>query len=301
MTEPRPASPAAREWTGLAAMLAATVLWGATFVVIRDSLHALDPADLVFLRFAFATTLFALIAAWRRPRFTRAVWIGGVTGGLCAAGGFLFQAYGLSRTGAGTSAFLTCTGTLFAALFAWPLLRQRPTAVLALGIVLALAGSALLTEHGMFRMGPGELWTLLGALSYALQIVALARQARFADPLALSLVEALVVAVTVLPFAPHPFQALRHLPPATAWRLAYLVVAGATLAPFLQIVAQRSLTAGRIGLLFALEPVFAIMFAIAAGERYGGSWWAGAALILAGVTVVEWRALNDARVGAGRR
>jgi drug/metabolite transporter (DMT)-like permease len=287
---------AAREGPAVMATLAATAIWGATFVVIRDSLHALDPATLVFLRFALATVLLGGVAAWRRPRFDRAAWTGGVAGGMCAAGGFLFQAIGLTATRAGTSAFLTCTGTLFAAVLAWPLLGQRPAVILALGLGLALVGSALLPEHGVMRLGAGELWTLLGALFFALQIVALARFAPRADPLALTLVEAAVLTLTLAPFAEHPLAALRTLGPLNAARLAYLVVAGAALAPFLQVMAQRVLPAGRIGLLFALEPVFALGFAVTVGgEHFGGWWWRGAALILAGVAIVEGNAFRTAR------
>ena len=40
--------------------------------------------------------------------------------------------------------------------------------------------------------------------------------------------------------------------------------------------AQRTLPPGRIGLLFALEPVFALAFALALrGERFVARWWAG--------------------------
>ena len=75
---------------------------------------------------------------------------------------------------------------------------------------------------------------------------------------------------------------------ATWWRMGYLVLAGALIAPLLQVIAQRSLPPGRIALLFALEPVFALIFALyPGGERFMMRWWIGAALILAGVVIVE--------------
>ena len=73
-------------------------------------------------------------------------------------------------------------------------------------------------------------------------------------------------------------------------RFAYLVLAGSTVAPLLQVLAQRVLPPGRIGLLFALEPVFALLFALTlGGEQFIARWWLGAALILAAVVLVEWR------------
>ncbi len=72
------------------------------------------------------------------------------------------------------------------------------------------------------------------------------------------------------------------------------------MAPLLQISAQRLLPAGRVALLFALEPVFAVVFALTLGrESFSTRWWLGAALILAGVVRVEWDAAR--RTSRGRR
>jgi drug/metabolite transporter (DMT)-like permease len=284
---------AARPSTGVACMVGATALWGATFVVIRDSLSRIDPVALVWNRFAVATLLLVVALIVRRRRPDTEAWRGGVLGGLFAAGGFLFQAIGLQTTTAGTSAFLTSTGSLLAGLYAWPILGQKPSAALVSGIALATVGSALLAGPASLRIGAGETWTLAGALCWGAWVVAQAKFAPHADPLALTAVQAATITVALLPWAfGHPLiEPWRE--PATAARLLYLVVAGSVIAPLLQVVALRTLSAGRVGLLLALEPVFALGFAIAfGGERFAIRWWLGAALILAGVTWVEWRSLR---------
>lgn len=280
-------------------MVLATLLWGATFVVIRDSLRAIPPLELVFGRFALAGAVLAAVAAPRWRRLTRGALAGGALAGLCFAGGFLAQAVGLTSTSAGSSAFLTCAGTLFAAFYAWPLLGQRPSAVLLQGLLAALAGSALLTIGGAGpaggRPGAGELWTLAGAAMFGLQIVVLARFAPAADGLVLGAVQAVTVAVVLLPFSGGTGAVLAALGTDDWWRFAYLVAAGSVVAPLLQILAQRTLPAGRVALLFALEPVFALFFALSLGrEGFGAPWWLGAALILAGVVRVEWVAATRA-------
>jgi drug/metabolite transporter (DMT)-like permease len=278
------------ERRALAAMVAATLLWGGTFVAIRDSVAAVPPATLVAWRFAAAGLLFAFVLALRRRRPTRHDLAGGLLSGLLMVGGFYLQAVGLRSTAAGTSAFLTCAGTLLAAFWAWPLLRQRPGRRLVWGIALAMAGVALLSLHAGFTLGRGELLTLAGAALFALQVVSLARFAAGADPVALVCVQSLTAAAVLFPFAGAPHTAAALFVGADRWRFAYLAVAGSTLAPLLQVFAQRTLPAGRVGLLFALEPVFALLFALTlGGERFDLRWWAGAALILAAVVLVEWR------------
>ena len=296
MTAPQPARGGLRP---VAAMVAATALWGGTFVILRDSLTRIAPAALVATRFGAAALLLGVATLARRRPVDRATAVGGAVTGLLTAGGYLFQAIGLTRTSAGTSAFLTCSGTLLAALFAWPLLKQRPGAWLALGLGLATLGSALLSARGAWRLGVGEAWTLLGAALYALQIVEVARWAKQADLVGLAGIQALVVALCTLPFAGDLGVALRALDPADWTRIGYLAVCGSVVAPLLQVRAQRALPAGRIGLLFALEPVFALSFAVTVGgERFVARWWTGAALILIAVVMVEWR---EARRPAARR
>lgn len=271
-------------------MVVATLLWGATFVVLRDVLTTVTPAALVTTRFALAALILAVVALARGRRPSRATVWGGLVVGVATAGGYLFQAIGLTATSAGSSAFLTSTGTLFAGLFAWVLLGQRPTAWLAAGLVVAMAGSALLSLESGLTMGTGEAWTLLGAGVFALQVVGLAHWAPRGDAVALAGLQAATAALCILPVAGDVPGQLARLDGAGWARIAYLVVCGSVVAPLLQVLAQRTLPAGRIGLLFALEPVFALAFALAVGgERFVGRWWAGAALILGAVALVEGR------------
>ena len=184
---------------------------------------------------------------------------------------------------------------MFAGVFAWPLLGLRPGGVLIAGLGLAALGALLLPAQG-FGFGPGELWTLLGALAYAFQIVVVAREADRADPVAVTFLQSLVIALLLAPIGAADLGILFALRPVDLARLGYLAIAGSMIAPWLQIYAQRHLPPGRIGLLFALEPMFAIVFAVGlGGERYQGPWWFGAALILSAVVLVEVNAARRAR------
>ncbi len=288
------------ERRALMAMVLACLLWGGTFVVIRDTVAAIAPATLVCARFLLAGAALALVLVVRRRRPSRVDLLGGLLSGALMVFGFYPQAVGLQWTSAGSSAFLTCAGTLLAAFWAWPLLRQRPSARLVAGLAIALAGSALLSLRDGLTLGRGELLTLAGAAMFALQIVAVSRFAGAADPVALVCVQSFVAAAVLLPIAGPPAELLSSLGGANLWRFAYLVAAGSTLAPLLQVYAQRTLSAGRVGLLFALEPVFALLFALTLGaEQFAARWWLGAALILGAVVMVEWRGQEPvARDGA---
>ena len=290
------------ERRALAAMVLATLLWGGTFIAIRDAVADVPPALLVSSRFLGAGVLFALVLLVRRRLPTRRDVAGGALSGLLMVGGYFLQAVGLRSTSAGSSAFLTCAGTLLAGFWAWLLLRERPGPRLTIGLVLAMVGAALLSLRGGFRLGAGELITLAGAALFALQVVAIARYAATADPVALVCVQSFVAGLVLVPFAAGSAGALGTLGGANLARFGYLLVAGSTIAPLLQVVAQRTLPAGRMGLLFALEPVFALVFAVTLGaERFEPRWWLGAGLILAAVVMVEWKPAMPERAVLGSR
>jgi drug/metabolite transporter (DMT)-like permease len=281
----------AAEQRAVGAMVLACLLWGGTFVAIRDSVAAIPPALLVGSRFLCAGLVYAVLLLLRRRMPRGPELVGGALSGLLMVGGFYLQAEGLRSTSAGSSAFLTCAGTLLTAFWAWLLLRQRPGARLLAGITIALAGSALLSLRDGLTLGRGELLTLAGAALFALQIVAVARWVAAADPMAFVCVQSFMAAAILAPFMGPPAALFEALHGSTLWNFLYQVDAGSTLAPLFQVLAQRTLSAGRIGLLFALEPVFALLFAITLGaESFSLRWWLGAGLILGAVLLVETRA-----------
>src|SRR4029079_7714967 len=108
---------------GVAAMVLATLLWGGTFVVLRDALHAIDPQPVVFVRSGLAGLIFLAGFMLRGGRLTRPdLLLGALSGVLCGAL-YLLQAIGLRTISAGSSAFLTCTGSPVPALLALALRR----------------------------------------------------------------------------------------------------------------------------------------------------------------------------------
>jgi len=139
-----------------------------------------------------------------------------------------------------------------------------------LGMGLALAGSLLLSWRQGMGFGRAETLTFAGSIAYAFQLVIVARLAPEVDPLVLTAVQSVGVALCALPFA-SPRAAVAALTGAgIAPRTLYLALAGSTVAPLLQVAAT-------IG-----------------GERFVLRWWIGAGLILAAVVIAERGAAAEA-------
>jgi drug/metabolite transporter (DMT)-like permease len=81
------------------AMVVATILWGATFIMIRDTLHGIPPLALVATRFGLASFAWVLVLLARRALGFRAAGVqrailGGLASAPFTAGGYIFQTIG---------------------------------------------------------------------------------------------------------------------------------------------------------------------------------------------------------------
>lgn len=275
-----------RRWLADASLLLVTLIWGTTFVVVKEALTAVTPAAFLALRFLLATVALCLVAGPRLRRLSRADLRGGLLLGLFLFAGFFFQTTGLQTTSASAAAFITGLSVVIVPGLAWLTLGQRPSRAVWVGVILATVGLALLTLRETPLPQAGDLLVLLCALAFAGHIVATGALAPHSPPLALTTVQVATVALLSLPLAgPSLTLAL----PGEVWAAVAFTGLGATALVFaVQTWAQRYTSPTHAALIFTLEPVFAALFAaLVAGERLTPPALVGAALMLAGMLVAE--------------
>ncbi|HTR71344.1 MAG TPA: DMT family transporter [Mycobacteriales bacterium] len=267
-------------------LLGVCCVWGATFVVVKDATERMPVMDFLAWRFAIA----ALVMLAARPRafgaLTRAGKKAGVTLGLALGAGYVAQTFGLQRTPASVSGFITGLFVVFTPLCAGLLLRKRIDRVTWLAVVLATAGLALICLHGA-SVGVGEALTLLCAVAFALHIVGLGEWSASHDAAGLAVVQLATVAIaSILIAAP---TSLAPPPDAGVWGAVLLTsIAGTALAFFIQTWAQARLTPTRAAVILTMEPVFAGIFGVAiGGDTLTARTLGGAALVLLAMYVVE--------------
>jgi drug/metabolite transporter (DMT)-like permease len=137
--------------------------------------------------------------------------------------------------------------------------------------------------------------TLFGAIAFALHIVTLGHFSAVVSFPLLSVAQvgsATLCALILLPLAERPHIVWQ---PLTLWAILVTGLLCTALAFTIQAWAQRFTTSTRTALIYALEPVVAWITSYAiAGETLSGRAAAGAALILAGVLLVELKPLDSA-------
>ena len=102
----------------------ATLIWGSTFFILKDTLDDVDLMFLLAFRFTLAAALLALVF-WRRWRnIDRSYWWrGGVMGALLFAG-YTVQNYGLMDTTPGKNAFFTAVYCVIVPFLYWAVATQ---------------------------------------------------------------------------------------------------------------------------------------------------------------------------------
>jgi drug/metabolite transporter (DMT)-like permease len=285
----------------LVALIAVTAVWGVTFVQVKDAVELYPLFAFLAVRYAIATGALAIAGVGRlRSLGGGGLAAGGVIGVLLGLGIGL-QTAGLERTTVSSTGFITGLYVVFTPLLGLVLFRMRVGLEVWLGVVLAVAGLAMLSGVHVGSTA-GDLLVLASAVAQALQILMVERYASRYDAIALTLVEmaACFAGFLVIALARGELSVPRGW---TVWGA--LVVTGvfaSALAYLIQIWAQRRLSAARIALVFALETVFAGLFGFAlAGDRLGWLGWGGCAAILAGIVLAEPSAAQALRRLVGWR
>ena len=272
-----------------AAVLVLTVvciLWGSTFVVVKDAVERMPVMDFLAWRFAIAAAAMAVLRPGAVRRLSPAARGHGVVLGLALAAGYVAQTFGLERTPATVSGFITGLFVVFTPLCSGLLLRQRVEGAAWFAVAVATGGLALLSLRGL-SVGSGEAITLLCAVSFALHIVGLGEWSTPSDAYGLAVVQLSTVAVvSIVVSAP---DTLSPPPDAGAWGAVLLTALGATAFGFWgQTWAQAHLAPTRAAVVMTMEPVFAGVFGVAiGGDHLGARTVAGALLVLAAMYLVE--------------
>jgi drug/metabolite transporter (DMT)-like permease len=262
-------------------LLLATVFWGLSFPTMKalsmTQQELLPDASTWFITavdvlFRFLIAGLIMLAWCYRTVATltaREIWQG-LGLGLFGGAGMLFQMDGLAHTSASTSAFLTQFYCLLLPLIVAVRDRRRPTWLLLAGCLMVMGGVAVLSNVDLvsFRIGRGEIETLIGSVLFAGQILWLERPAfssnRFQHS---SLVMFFVMALITVPVA------LATTAQASDWVVAFsqpsilgfmaVLILFCTLCAFIMMNRwQPHIPAAQAGLIYGAEPVLASMFAL---------------------------------------
>ncbi len=287
----QPAKPAVPVWAARLCCLAAALIWGSSFFIMKDTLDALPPFYLLAVRFS-AASLILMAALWRRVASSLRpdVVVRGLILGALVFGGYGAQTVGLTDTTPGNNAFLTGTYCVMVPFMAWAVTRVRPQAKNLVAALLCIGGIGLVSLSGDLSMRFGDALTLVGAVFFGVHIIATGQFSSGRDVLALTAWQMVGVAVLswVATFVAGENLAAAAWTPGVVGSMVYLAVACTCVAYLLQNIGTKYADPSSVALLLSMESPSGVLFSVLfAGEVLTGQVLCGFALIFAAILASE--------------
>ena len=253
-------------------IILATVIWGSSFVVMKNSVDVLPTFWLLAIRFTCAALVLGLVFIKRWKVVDRQYLIGGTVMGLCLFLAYAFQTFGLERTTPGKNAFLTAVYCVIVPFLYWAIAHRRPDRYNVLAAVLWIAGIGLVSVTGSdaSAFNSGDVLTLIGGFFFAAHIVAVSKWSEGRDIFMLTVLQFASFALfswigVLVTRAPLPVEAFDG---GLVFSLAYLVIFASCGSLLFQNIGQKYTAPATAAVLLSLEAPFGVVFSILfAGER----------------------------------
>lgn len=292
--------------SSLARLLVLSAIWGASFLFMRIGAPVLGPTLLVFARVGLAALFLVVVAVvLRRSMGARRHWRHFLVLGLFnSALPFLLYAYSARTVPASLLSVLNATAPIWAALIAAVWIRNRLEARVALGLILGVAGVALLAGVESLRLpddgGVAIAAALAAAFSYGIA-TNYAKSAAAVEPFANAYGSMWAATLLLLPLmfaTPLPSElpdphvvasavALGVLCSGVAYLLYFRLVADIGPAPALTVT--------------FLVPVFGILWGmLLLDEAIGWHTLVGSLMVLSGTALATGFSLRSVLGDAGR-
>lgn len=282
------------------AYLGVVLIWSTTPLAIKWSALGAGYAFAVLARMVIGVSLAALILAVWRVGFPlhRAARRTYLAGGLGLFGAMTCTYWGAQFVTSGLVSVLFGLAPLVTSLMAAFWLKERALApAKVVGMLLGLAGLGIVFlaegKLGGSQALVGMLALLLAVFIYSASLVWVKRIGDHSPPLAITtgtLAVSLPLFTLVWLLADGSLP--EALPPRAGAAIVYLGVFGSVLGFALYYYIVRHLDTGRVALITLMTPVLALMLGILLnGEVVPVRVWFGAALILLGLSLYQWKSL----------
>lgn len=278
-----------------AALAFCSLLWGVTFVTVKNALAYSSVFVFLAVRFSIAALLMAAIRSRSLRHLKKEDLLAGVALGFFMFSGYGFQTAGLQFTTPAKSGFVTGSSVVLVPILLALFWRRKLMRWVYVGAAAAVAGLYFLTvpASGLAHLNRGDILTFLAAGLYAVHVILVGEYTRKHSVAALSVLQVAACAgfawLAVAGAAAGKWQAPRF---DYRWELfagTLICAVFATAVAFsIQLWAQQYTTPSHAAILFTLEPVFAALTSyLAMREKLAGRTAVGAGFILVGILAAE--------------
>lgn len=278
-------------WAGTG-LIVTTIIWGSSFVVMKNSVDVISPTYLLAFRFTIAAAALVLVFYKKVRAITKSdLFCGSLLGGLLFIS-YFFQTYGLKYTTASKNAFITTLYVILVPFLHWFFNKIRPSKNNVAAAAIAVIGLALLSLEGDLSVNIGDFLTLICGITYAVHIVFIDRYSTDHDPVTMTVLQMVVAALLswcAAPILEGGFDFL-VIDSGMALGLLYMGIFSTMVGFLLQNIGQKYLTPNTASILLSFESVFGLVFAVIfLGDPLTCRLVTGCVLMFSAVLLSEYR------------
>ncbi len=244
-------------------MLITAMIWGFAFVAQRAGMAHIGPFAYNAVRFFIGSLSLIPVIYFMDKRVAKRSFLSktelfsGIAAGLILFFGASFQQIGLVSTSAGNAGFITGVYVVLVPIIGI-LWRHKTGWSIWIGVVLTVVGMYFLSIKEQMTIERGDLMVLLSTFFWANHVLFIAWISPKIDPIRLSSVQFLVVAI-ISGFTTYLFEPFEwHFVLDAKWPILYGGLLSVGVAYTLQVVAQRDAHPAYAAIILSSEAIFAV-------------------------------------------
>ena len=261
------------------ALILAALLFGSTFIIVKNLLDSLSPTTVVFLRYLIASILFLFAGGIPKKEYIKP----GLLMGFFLWIGYITQTQGLLTTSTINSGIVTGFYIVLTPLFSKFINKTNIEKKNYIASISGFLGIFLIAINNIDEIF-GNLFTLICASGYALHIVMVERYIKGKNISQLMFIQSSLGALLCLPFLDFNEigKSIDYFYP-----IMFLGLLVNFCAFYLQLFGQKFINASTASLLFGLEGVFALLIGVFYVEEVlNMTNWLGVIIVLCSIYYV---------------
>lgn len=245
------------------ALFMAAIIWGSTFVIVKDATSTMTASFILALRFSIGTIVLVCIYFKKLKVIDNSYLKSGFIMGITLFLSFWTQVSGLTLdTTPGKSAFLSATYCIIVPFLYWTIIKEKPDKYNFVAALICILGIGLVSINENLYITGGDLITLISGFFAAANIIATSIYCKDKDALILTIIQLAVVAllswviVIITKGIPTEYSFTSIL------GVIYLGIFATAIGLVFQSIGIKYTNPSSSALILSLEAVFGVIFSI---------------------------------------
>ena len=272
-------------------LILCAIIWGSTFVVIKDATNTMSSAFINASRFTIATIILFVVYFKKIKNMSKTELKHGIMMGVALFGGYYLQVLGMEYgSTAGKCAFLSATFCVMVPFLSWAVFKRKPDKYSVISAIICVIGVALVSIEKGAKITLGDGIILVSTFFYAVNIMLTAEfsSKEGNDSTILAFLQIAVVAVLgwVVVIAKQDMPVVYTK--GAVLGIIYLGVFATDLCLLIQVVALEKINSTSASIILSLESVFGVIISILFyNEVLTAKLLAGFVVIFIGIIICE--------------